>query len=115
MASTNQAVQSNLTNSFGGFFDKKAEKYEVLPVLGYDFWEMESGDIAKLYVGKVAEKNDKNRGGIIPMTYSINSELVPILRKIDTFPAHVECLVVSVVGAKNKSVNVVTSIKVGSV
>lgn len=114
MAVTNKESTTNLTNSFVGFFDKKEEKYEVLPVLGYDFWEMDNGDIAKLYVGNSAEKGDRNRGGIIPMTYSIKPELVPILREIKAFPAHVECLVVSVVGSKNKSTNVVTSIKLSA-
>lgn len=110
-----QVKSVNSNNSMVDFFAKKEEKYELLPVLGFDYWKMDNSEIAKIYVGVPADPLNENRGGITPVTYAVNPELVPLLRKIERYPAHIDCLVVSVVGSKNKSVNTVTSIKVGNV
>ena len=112
-------TQSKVTQaqqaSFSNFFDKKEEVYQFLPVLGYDCWEMDSGNIAKLYVGTQPDSSDKNRGGIIPMTYSLNPDLIPLLKRVESFPAQIECLVTSVVGTKNKSTNTITNLKVNTI
>ena len=97
--------------SFSDFFEQKDDVYQNLPVLGYDFWELEGGSVAKLYVGTRPSPDDVNRGGIIPMTYSLDARVLPVLKEEKEFPVHLNCLVKPIVGSKNKSVNVIVDIK----